>query len=95
MVDPVGSKPVSSLDRRIAPVTAGTPAARLDAVADRADPPRAVSVADAARTAAQSAPVDHDRVATLRAAIANGSYRPAPQAIADKLLGAKQEWIAK
>ena len=96
MVDPVGSKPVSSLDARIAPVAAGAPAARVAAVADpRDEAAQASSVAEAARRAAAQPPVDHDRVTVLRAAIASGDYRPAPQAIADKLLGAMQEWIAK
>ena len=96
MVDPVGSKPVSPIDPRVAPVAAGQPAASVTPVANpRDDTAQASSVTEAARHAAAQPPVDHDRVATLRAAIANGSYRPAPQAIADKLLGAKQEWIAK
>jgi len=96
VVDPVGSKPVSPLDARIAPVAAGTPAARVRPVADeRERPAKPSSVAEAARRAAQTPPVDHARIAVLRAAIANGDYRPAPQAVADKMLGAKQEWIAK
>ncbi|MBY8829271.1 flagellar biosynthesis anti-sigma factor FlgM [Hephaestia mangrovi] len=95
MVDPVGSKPVSPIDPRVAPVAAGQPAASVTPVADPRDDTKASSVTEAARRAAAQPPVDHERVATLRAAIANGSYRPAPQAIADKLLGAKQEWIAK
>jgi len=96
VVDPVGSKPVSSLDRRIAPVAPGAPAANVVAIADpRDDAAAASSVAEAARRAAAQPPIDHDRVAILRAAIASGDYRPAPQAIADKMLGARQEWIAK
>jgi len=96
VVDPVGSKPVSPFDARIAPVAPGAPAARVAAVADpRDEAAEASSVAEAARRAAAQPPVDHDRVAVLRAAIASGDYRPAPQAVADKLLGAMQEWIAK
>jgi len=96
VVDPVGSKPVSPLGARIAPVAPGAPAARIVAVADpRDETAEASSVAEAARRAAAQPPIDHERVAVLRAAIANGDYRPAPQAIADKMLGAKQEWIAK
>ena len=96
MVDPIGSKPVSPLDARVAPVAAGAPAANVARVADpRDDAATASSVAEAARRAAAAPPLDHDRVAVLRAAIASGDYRPAPQAIADKMLGARQEWIAK
>jgi flagellar biosynthesis anti-sigma factor FlgM len=96
VVDPVGSKPVSPLDKRLAPVAAGAPATRVKAVAEEGEPAaKASSVAAAARHAAATPPIDHQRVAVLRAAIANGDYRPAPQAVADKMLGAKQEWIAK
>jgi flagellar biosynthesis anti-sigma factor FlgM len=96
VIDPIGSKPVSPLDARIAPVAPGAPAANVARVADpRDDAAEASSVAEAARRAAAAPPIDHDRVAVLRAAIASGDYRPAPQAIADRLLGAKQEWIAK
>ncbi|MGN6269991.1 MAG: flagellar biosynthesis anti-sigma factor FlgM [Sphingomonas sp.] len=96
MIDPIGSKPVSPFDKRVAPVAAGAPAANVAPVADpRDDAAAASSVAEAARRAAAQPPIDHDRVAVLRAAIASGDYRPAPQAIADKMLGARQEWIAK
>jgi flagellar biosynthesis anti-sigma factor FlgM len=65
-------------------------------VADPGDgAPHAGSVAEAARRAAAAPPIDHERVAVLRAAIANGNYRPAPEAIADRLIGHMQEWIAK
>ena len=39
----------------------------------------------AAALAAQGAPVDTDKVARIRAAIANGSYAVDPQAIAEKM----------
>jgi len=93
VVDPIGAKPASPLDRRIAPVAAGTPAAPVADGGTTAH--ETASIAEAARQAAQAAPVDHQRVAMLRAAIANGNYRPAPQTIADKMIGAMQEWIAK
>ena len=95
MVDPIGSKPVSTLDKRVAPVAASQPAANVHAIADQRNDTQTSAVAAAARSAAASAPIDHDRVAALRNAIANGNYRPAPEAVADKMLGAKQEWSAK
>ena len=96
MVDPIGAKPASPLDRRVAPVAPGAPAAQVAPVTDNSDTAQqATSVTEAARQAAQAAPVDHERVASLRTAIANGSYRPAPETIADSMIGAMQEWIAK
>lgn len=96
MVDPIGAKPASPLAGRVAPVAAGTPAAQVGAVAHDADTAHeSASIADAARRAAEAAPIDHERVAVLRAAIANGNYRPAPQTVADKMIGAMQEWIAR
>jgi flagellar biosynthesis anti-sigma factor FlgM len=96
VVDPIGAKPASPLDRRVAPVAAGTPAAPIAAVAEGGDTAHeTASIAEAVRRAAEAAPVDHDRVAVLRAAVANGNYRPAPQTIADRMIGAMQEWIAR
>jgi len=40
----------------------------------------------AAEMAAQGAPVDMDKVAAIRAKIADGSYKVDPKAIADKMI---------
>jgi negative regulator of flagellin synthesis FlgM len=90
VVDPIGAKPVSSLDRRVAPVAPGAAAPMVTQVADQH---HAAPLADAARDAAKAAPVDQERVASLRASIADGSYNVSPQTIADRLIAAKQEWI--
>jgi len=47
----------------------------------------AASASPAARMAAQGAPVDMDRVAAIKAAIASGNYPVDPAAIADRMLG--------
>jgi len=44
------------------------------------------SASPAARMAAEGAPVDFDRVAAIKAAIASGNYPVDPAAIADKML---------
>ncbi|TPG41093.1 flagellar biosynthesis anti-sigma factor FlgM [Sphingomonas koreensis] len=93
MVDPVGAKPVSSLDRRIAPVAPSAAAAAADPVTET--PLRAASVASVAHDAAVAAPIDQDRVAALRAAIAAGSYRIDPETVADRLIGHQHEWTAR
>jgi flagellar biosynthesis anti-sigma factor FlgM len=96
VVDPIGAKPASPLAGRVAPVAGGTPAAQVAATAQGGDSPHeSASIAESARRAAEAAPIDHERVTVLRAAIANGNYRPAPQTIADRMIGAMQEWIAK
>ncbi|AMK19014.1 MULTISPECIES: flagellar biosynthesis anti-sigma factor FlgM [Sphingobium] len=46
----------------------------------------AASASPAARMAAEGAPVDMDRVAAIKAAIASGNYPVDPAAIADKML---------
>ena len=44
------------------------------------------SASPAARMAAEGAPVDMDRVAAIKAAIASGNYPVDPAAIADRML---------
>jgi negative regulator of flagellin synthesis FlgM len=44
------------------------------------------SASPAARMAAQGAPVDLDRIAAIKAAIASGNYPVNPAAIADRML---------
>lgn len=46
----------------------------------------ATSASPAARMAAEGAPVDLDRVAAIKAAIASGNYPVDPAAIADRML---------
>ncbi len=46
----------------------------------------AASASPAARMAAEGAPVDLDRVAAIKAAIASGNYPVDPAAIADRML---------
>jgi negative regulator of flagellin synthesis FlgM len=89
VVDPIGARPVSPLGKRIAPVA---PSAAATAPASVDDDHSAAPIAGAARAAAQAAPVDSDRVSRLRAAIADGTYQPSPEKIADRLIAAKQEW---
>lgn len=46
----------------------------------------AASASPAARMAAEGAPVDMDRVAAIKAAIASGNYPVDPAAIADRMI---------
>ncbi|WP_022683779.1 flagellar biosynthesis anti-sigma factor FlgM [Sphingobium bisphenolivorans] len=46
----------------------------------------ATSASPAARMAAEGAPIDLDRVAAIKAAIASGNYPVNPSAIADRMI---------
>lgn len=87
MVDSVGGKPLQ-LGRvgRTAPVRAvDTP------VATRTRAPVAASI-PLAKELAASPPVDSDRVARIRRAIAEGKFPLSPATIADRLIALKLEW---
>ena len=66
---------------------APTPVARQPEAADRDVQARGIANALAA-----AAPVDLDRVARLKKAIASGSYPVQPTTIADRMLAHKQDW---
>ena len=93
MVDPVGPKPSASIDQRIAPVAPTTPVAAPQAavqdVAVRADPSTLKALA---QPLAATPPVDADRVAKIRKAIADGTFPLAPATVADRLLALKLQW---
>ncbi|WP_448502404.1 flagellar biosynthesis anti-sigma factor FlgM [Sphingomonas sp.] len=94
MVDPLGAKPVSSVDRaRIAPVAPLTPARQAEDADARATAGlQASALVSSARDMAQKPPVDADRVAEIRKAIADGRYPLLPYRIADHMLALKMNW---
>jgi negative regulator of flagellin synthesis FlgM len=94
MVNPLGAKPVSPVDRaRIAPVAPLTPARLAEDSDTRATTGlQASTLASAAREMAQKPPVDADRVAEIRKAIADGRYPILPYRIADHMLALKLNW---
>lgn len=92
MVDPIGLKPVSTSNTAgsVTRIAAVAPVTVLNGVTaqDRiAAPPGAV-----ARDLAATAPIDHERVAAIRKALADGSFPIMPAQIADRLIAAKFEW---
>jgi negative regulator of flagellin synthesis FlgM len=90
MVDPIGIKAAPLGERRLE---------RIDA-AKAIEAPRPVEVEGKAETAATQltgamaaeAPVDVERVARIKKAIADGRFPTLPATIADRLLALKMEW---
>ncbi|MCX7676589.1 MAG: flagellar biosynthesis anti-sigma factor FlgM [Alteraurantiacibacter sp.] len=60
------------------------PAVRVDTLADRG-----IAVETGVRIEAGSMPVDHDRVAEIRAALRDGSYPIVPTRISDAIIAAR------
>jgi negative regulator of flagellin synthesis FlgM len=93
MVDPIktgGNAAISGRDLvvpRVAPVTTPAPVAAREATQDSA------SLSNVAATLSTAAPVDVDRVAKVKKAIADGKFPILPVTIADRLIAYKLEWI--
>lgn len=93
MVDPVGAKPATSVDRSIAPVVRNAPLAPIPAPGrGEGDQATASTIATIARDYASVPPVDQDRVARIRRAIANGTYPILPETVADRLIALRLDW---
>ena len=88
MVDPVGFKP-ASLPPRLTPVA---PAAPVQSVAGTTQAANTSAAASLTQSAAASAPVDAERVARIKKAIADGNFPLVPSTIADRLLALKLQW---
>ena len=95
MVDSISSKPVQGVDRQVVPVSRVAQSAPVEKAASARDD----VVAEQLKLSAvafgfneQSAPIDQDRVARIRAAIRNGTFPIYPAKIADTLIALKLEW---
>lgn len=97
MVDQVGGKPLSIRDRNVARVERTGPARPVETPrTETATPSPAAASAGFGRIArdlAASPPVDVDRVARIRRAIAEGRFPVTPASIADNLLALKLDWL--
>lgn len=89
MVDPIGSTAAGSVTRVATTIAPAAPVApvRTPAGSDTPEAPRAL-----AKALSATPPVDADRVAQIKKAIANGTFPILPAKIADRLLALKLEW---
>ncbi|WP_343521396.1 flagellar biosynthesis anti-sigma factor FlgM [Sphingomonas sp.] len=88
MVEPTGFKPAIA-DRRL---TLVSPAAPVRAAEGPTQAARTSTAAALTQTAAASAPVDAERVARIKKAIADGKFPLVPSTVADRLLALKLQW---
>lgn len=77
----------------LAPVMRAAPVPALVPVATPRSQDGAPQLAALARSVAASAPVDADRVARIKQAVANGTFPILPATIADRLMAFRYEWI--
>lgn len=90
MVDPIGIKAVNAGAQVTAP-GAPVPVGAIARTVAGADEAR-VTMTGVARTLAASPPVDLDRVARIKQAIADGTFPIYPAKIADRLIALKLDW---
>ena len=92
MVDQVGGKPFTVGDRGVGRVERAAPARPVSAPvrAEAAAPASGLRLA--ATELAAAPPVDAERVARIRKAVAEGKFPLSPATIADSLIALKFEW---
>ena len=91
MVDSIGGRLVKT-DRSVTLVTTPAPVSRVAAH------PTTTQLAQAgglSRTLAATAPIDLDRVARIKQAIADGTFPILPGTIADNLIALRLQWTAE
>lgn len=96
MVEPLGTKPVLTVDRTtVTRVEGPLPTPRVAASPAGPGTTAASSqVAAQASAAAAAPPVQTDRVAEIKRAIANGTFPILPAKIADAMIALKLDWMA-
>ena len=93
MMDPVGLKATTSVDRRPAPIAPVSAVAKAQPAVETAGTAVATSGLQAlAQPAAATPPVDVERVAKIKRAIEDGKFPLIPSTIADRMLALKMQW---
>ena len=96
MVDPIGPKGSTPADRIVAAVSVAPAVAKVVPVATEPQPQETQAATSAGQLAGELAakpPVDPDRVARIRKAIADGNFPILPATIADNLLALRMNWV--
>lgn len=94
MVESIGARPATAGDLQVAPVARAAAAAVTTQPDSTGIAQQTGTAPTLASQLAASAPVDNDRVARIKAAIAHGTFPIAPAKIADQLIALKYEWMA-
>jgi negative regulator of flagellin synthesis FlgM len=92
MVDPIGPKGLTPSDLRVVPVTPVAAAPKIAPTAS-AEPQLSPATQLATQLSAQP-PVDTDRVARIKRAIADGTFPILPATIADSILALRYDWMS-
>jgi negative regulator of flagellin synthesis FlgM len=87
MVDPVSKSAASGPLRRLSPVAPSTPAPPV-----ATGEPTTSAAGALAKSLAAAPPVDTERVARIKKAIADGTFPILPAKVADRLLALKLHW---
>ena len=92
MVDAIGGRTTNGAS----PATRVSDVQAIKAAATPARPPAArPTLGGVAREMAASPPVDIDRVARIKRAIAEGRFPISPSTIADQMIALRMNWVAK
>lgn len=96
MVESVGSRLVTSIGARGIARTEGQARAETSQAPQDASPAKSgaalLTGGTTAKAMSSSPPIDTDRVATIRKAIAEGRFPLSPATIADRLIALKLDW---
>lgn len=92
MVDPIGPKGLTPSDLRVAPAAPVVAAPKAAPVA--APEVQVSATAQLSGQLAARPPVDTDRVARIKQAIADGTFPILPTTIADQLLALRYDWMS-
>lgn len=93
MVDSIGTGPVTSGDRQVAPVTRvsqTTAVNRVDTPPAAAEQPQTL-----AGQLASKPPVDSNRVELIKEALANGTFPISPATLADRMIALRYDWMSR
>lgn len=92
MVDPIATRPVQASDLGIAPVSRPAPAPAVAPASRESDAAPEIQASALASTLAATPPVDAERIARIKKAIADGTFPIYPAKIADRLIALKYDW---